>query len=405
MTLVPANEAELVEAIRTADGPLAIRGGGTRPTGRPVDGTALCTDRIAGITLYEPGALTLVARAGTPLTEIDAALATENQMLAFEPMDHRPILGTAGEPTIGGVVAANISGPRRVSAGACRDFLLGVRFVDGQGNVIKNGGRVMKNVTGYDLVKLMAGSYGTLGVLTEVALKVLPRPEAEATLTFRDLPPERAVAAMAAALGTPFEVTGATYGPADWDAPGPVRLRLEGMASSVAYRARRLAGALSSFGEAEVEDDPEESRKIWSDLRDVKALADHPFVARSAMKPTGSVEFTRTIGQTLRGTDFYDWGGGRVWTGASADDLRANAADAADPARRDDPDEGGAILLGAMQEYMRLAGGHTTLVKAGAALRREVAPFQALSAPVARLTEGLRRKFDPRGILNPGLMG
>ena len=182
-----SSEEELAEAVRDAGGPLRIRGGGTRPVGRPVAGAALDVSGLCGIRLYEPGALTLVAAAGTPLAEIEAALAGEGQRLAFEPADWRGLLGTTGEPTLGGVIAANVSGPRRVQAGAARDALLGVRFVDGRGTVVKNGGRVMKNVTGYDLVKLMAGSWGTLGVLSEVSLKVLPAPEAAATLAITGL--------------------------------------------------------------------------------------------------------------------------------------------------------------------------------------------------------------------------
>ena len=179
--MTPETEAELAAIITGAEGPLRIEGGGTRPIGGASNGARLSTSAMTGVELYEPGALTLVVRAGTPLDEVEATLAAEGQRLAFEPMDHRGLLGTSGTPTIGGVVAANVSGPRRIQAGACRDFLLGVRFVDGQGRIIRNGGRVMKNVTGYDLVRLMAGSYGTLGVLTEVALKVLPAPRATGT--------------------------------------------------------------------------------------------------------------------------------------------------------------------------------------------------------------------------------
>ncbi|CAN0269046.1 unnamed protein product, partial [Chrysoparadoxa australica] len=199
----PESEAELAEMIAGAREAFHIRGGGTRAIGVTTAPQVLETGGLAGITLYEPGALTLVARAGTPLVEIEAALAAEGQRLAFEPMDHRGLLGTQGAPTIGGVVAANVSGPRRVQAGACRDFMLGVRFVDGTGTVVKNGGRVMKNVTGYDLVKLISGSWGTLGVLTEVSLKVLPQPETAACVMIDGLSEAEAQEVMSRAITSP----------------------------------------------------------------------------------------------------------------------------------------------------------------------------------------------------------
>ena len=211
--MTPQNEAELAEMVAAANGPLQVRGGGTRPVGKPVDGAVISAAGLSGIVDYEPGALTLVVRAGTPVAEVEAALAAEGQRLAFEPMDHRALLGTEGTPTIGGVVAANVSGPRRFSVGAARDFLLGVRFVDGSGRILKNGGRVMKNVTGYDLVKLMAGSYGTLGVLSEASFKVLPVPEQTLTLELVTADERKAQEAMTRALTSPYEVSGAAVLP------------------------------------------------------------------------------------------------------------------------------------------------------------------------------------------------
>ncbi|MEM6676312.1 MAG: FAD-binding protein, partial [Pseudomonadota bacterium] len=207
MSLVaPESEAALAEAVAEAAGagaPIEIRGGGTRSgLGRPVQSErTITTTALSGITLYEPGALTLVAQAGTPLAEIETALDAEGQMLPFEPMDHRPLLGTEGAPTLGGAVATAAAGPRRLSAGGTRDSMIGVRYVDGTGQAVANGGRVMKNVTGYDLVKLMAGQHGTLGVLTEVGFKVLPKPAATATLLLDGLDEATAVAAMCAAMG------------------------------------------------------------------------------------------------------------------------------------------------------------------------------------------------------------
>lgn len=359
----PVNEAELADILRGANAPLAIRGGGTRGIAQAA-GEVLETGGLSGIRLYEPGSLTLVAGAGTPLAEVEAALAAEGQRLPFEPPDMRGLLGRAGDSTIGGVVAANASGPRRVQAGACRDSLIGVRFVDGTGMVVKNGGRVMKNVTGIDLVKLMAGSHGTLGVLTEVSFKVLPAPEAQATLALRGLSDARAVAAMSAALGSPFEVSGAAH----WPGQGTY-LRIEGFAPSVTYRRDRLVRHLAEFGAVE-EGDP----AIWTALRDVApfhgAAGD---VWRLSLRPSTAADVVARAGAEAA---FYDWGGGLVWLRmAAGTDLRAR--------------------LGATQ-------GHATLVRSDGALPARFAPEPD---GIAALTAGLRARFDPKGILNHGLMG
>ncbi|GAD55045.1 glycolate dehydrogenase, FAD-binding subunit glcE [Limimaricola cinnabarinus LL-001] len=261
----PGSEAELAEAVRDASGPLSVRGGGTR--GLLPEGTPLTTSGLSGIVLHDPAALTLVALAGTPVEEIDATLARANQRLAFEPMDHRALLGTKGTPTIGGVVAANVSGPRRMQVGAARDHLLGLRFVDGEGTIVKNGGRVMKNVTGYDLARLLAGSRGALGVITEVALKVLPGTETTANLVIHGLDDATAVRAMSDALGTPFEVSGAAHDPHAPDGPR-TELRLEGFGASVAYRCQALAERLKAHGSWETETDRDAVRAHWRGIRD-----------------------------------------------------------------------------------------------------------------------------------------
>ncbi len=361
-------EDELAGIVAGLTEPVRIVGGGTRGVDGPE--ATLETSGLSGITLYEPGALTLVAQAGTPVGEIEAALEAEGQQLAFEPMDHRGLLGTNGTPTIGGVVAANISGPRRIQAGACRDFLLGVRYVDGMGQVIKNGGRVMKNVTGYDLVKLMAGSWGTLGVLTEVSLKVLPKPEAVAALAVHVTNAGDAVQALSAALKSQFEVSGAAYDPQN----GQALLRVEGFSGSVTYRTERLNSTLSVFGEiTEVSD----AADLWRNLRDVGPFHGREGdVWRMSVKPTDAPEILTRLEahQTL-----LDWGGGLIW---------ARVPKGTDPRAR----------LGAFQ-------GHATLVRAEAETAAVLGRFQPESAGVQALTQGLRARFDPRGLFNPGLMG
>ncbi len=368
--MIPASEAELAEMVAGGRGALSVRGGGTR--GIPVVGEVLDVSALGGVTLYEPGALTLVAGAGTTVAEIEAVLAAENQRLAFEPMDHRGLLGTGGAPTIGGVAAGNISGPRRIQAGAARDYLLGVRFVDGQGRVIRNGGRVMKNVTGYDLVKLMAGSWGTLGVLSEVALKVLPRAETSATVRVHGVDAAHAVAAMSAALGSPFEVSGAACDPGAQE----VYLRLEGFEASVRYRAGRVKETMAGFGEVEIVGDDADSRTLWQGIRDVKAFQDRPGdVWRLSVKPSDA---PGVIGRLQAEAVMLDWGGGLIWARmAEGSDLRARMGGVA---------------------------GHATLIRAGDETRAGSGMFHPEPAALAAISAGLRAKFDPKGLFNPGLM-
>ena len=366
----PETEAELASMIEAAQGPLRVRGGGTRAVGHSA-GEVLDVGGLSGITLYDPGALTMVAQAGTPLAEVEAALAAEGQRLAFEPMDHRGLLGTSGAPTVGGMAAANVSGSRRISVGACRDFMLGVRFVDGAGQIVRNGGRGMKNVTGYDLVKLMAGSWGTLGVLTEVAFKVLPRPAASATVLLPGLGNDAAVGAMSNALGSPFDVTGAAHLPEGPDGAPLTLIRIEGFAESVAYRAERLREMFAGHA-PQVERDPERIDALWRMVRDVE-----PFHSRAgdvwkvSCKPSDGPAVAERLGASGL---LFDWGGGLVW----------------------------ALLPEGTDARARLAGlgGHATRVRGAGRLPT----FQPEPAPVAALSEGLRRRFDPRGILNPGLM-
>ena len=386
--LSPADEAELGEAVADAAArrtPLEIRGGGSRlGIGRPVQAEAtISVAKLSGITLYEPGALTLVARAGTPLAEIEATLAAEGQRLPFEPPDLRALLGSGGAPTVGGMVACGASGPRRIQAGACRDAMLGVRFVNGRGEAIRNGGRVMKNVTGYDLVKLMAGTYGTLGVLTEVCFKVLPVPEKAHSLVIEGLDDARAVACMASAVTGPFDVNGAAHLPAAGAAPARTVLRVEGMARQAEYRAAELARRLAAFGKAALLEGAAHE-VLWRGVRDVEGFAGADgAVWRLSLKPSEAPAAVAGIARTLDCAALYDWAGGLVW-------LRV-------------PEAGDAGAVSIRAETSR-RGGHATLIRASAATRSAVAVFEPEPAPLAAISAGLRRKFDPAGILNPGRM-
>ncbi len=369
--------AEIGAAFEAGE-PVEILGGGTRRAlGRPAQAArTVSTASLRGISLHEPGALTLVVGAGTPLSEVEAALAAEGQRLAFEPMDHRGLLGSSGEPTIGAVAAMNNSGPRRIQAGACRDAMLGVRLIDGRGEVVRNGGRVMKNVTGYDLVKLAAGSWGTLGLITEIAFKVLPIPEAEATVALSGLSDFEAVGALSAGLGSPWDVSGAAH------VEGRTLLRVEGFAAQVGYRAPALAERLKGFGRAEIVSGAE-SAALWARVRDAAPFHGREgAVWRVSVKPSEGPALVSALKAKGGFEAFYDWGGGLVWL------LAPEAGD-----------------CGAATIRAALAGrGHATLVRASAAARASAPVFEPASPGVAALEARLRAAFDPKAILNPGRM-
>lgn len=306
-------------------------------------------------------------------------------MLPFEPMDHRRLMGSQGEPTLGAVAAVNNSGPRRINAGAARDSLIGVRFVNGRGQAIKSGGRVMKNVTGLDLVKLMAGSWGTLGLLTEVTFKVLPVQERVATLVFPGLDDGRAVAALSAALGSPFELTGAAHLPAGIGGhESRTLMRLEGFSTSIDYRLGELRKLLKRFGDPEILEGGAVSA-LWSDIRDAIPLAEPAEAAiwRLSTVPSRGPALTAAIAGQRTARWFYDWGGGLVWLATPATD-----------------DAGAAVIRAAIAAE----GGHATLIRAPDPVRAAVDVFEPLSEPLMRLTSGIKAAHDPGGLFNPGRM-
>ncbi len=397
-TLKPRDAKEVEDAIRWAldhDKALEVVGQGSkRAIGRPSQ-TDLTLDLsgLSAVTLYEPAELVLSARAGTPLCEIEMLLDRNNQELAFEPIDYGPLLGgEAGQGTIGGAIATNLSGPRRIKAGAARDHFLGFRAVTGRGDTIKSGGRVVKNVTGYDLSKLMAGSWGTLAALTDVTIKVLPKAETEATVLITGLDDATACAAMAAALGSPHDVSGAAHLPdhlASWfdGLPRPEAatvLRLEGFAESVEPRKERLAALMKPFGPVALLDEPD-SRALWRSIRAVKPFAG----AGTQGRPLWRISVPPAQGHRLAeritpaAQMFYDWGGGLVWVAMPFEH---------------EPD------AGSIRRAVAEIGGHATLVRAPASVRAAVEVFQPEAPALAALSRRVKESFDPKRLLNPGRM-
>lgn len=386
----PTTEAQACAVVKSVIGsaiPLAIRGGGTRAgLGRPTQTQAtLSSAGLTGITLYEPAEMVIGARAGTPLAEVRKTLAERGQMLPFEPMDHRPLFGSGGEPTIGAVAAGNISGPRRINAGAARDSLIGIRLVNGKGEAIKSGGRVMKNVTGLDLVKLVAGSHGTLGFLTEVIFRVLPVPERIVTLCWHGLSDSDAVILLSRALGSPFEPFAAAHLPAGIAGEAArTLLRLENFSVSIDYRAAELKALLAAYGEPELIEGSA-SEALWRDVRDAAVFAGtQEAVWRLSLAPTNGPKAAAAIAAALpQARHYYDWGGGLLWLGVPAQG-----------------DAGAAAIRRAIAPL----GGHATLVRAPDAIRASVPVFEPLAAPLLRVTAGIKTSFDPAGIFEPGRM-
>jgi len=376
--------------------PLEIVGHGSkRGIGRPVDAPhTLDLSRLVGVTLYEPAELVLSARAGTALSEIRRLLAANHQELAFEPIDYGPLLGGVPEKgTIGGALAANLSGPRRIKAGAARDHVLGVEAVSGRGEAFKSGGRVVKNVTGYDLSKGMAGSWGTLAVLTSVTFKVLPSAETEATLLLRNVTDAQAAAATAAALGSSAEASGAAHLPAplvgrvlggSLGERAATAIRIEGVGPSVAYRLERLRDLLNESAPVQEELIAEGSRRLWRDIRDCVPFADgseRP-VWRLSVTPSEGWRVVDDLRRSTGAEAFYDWQGGLVW-------LRMQTDPRAGEVRR---------------VVRAFGGGHATLVRASLAQRASTDVFEPQLPALAALSARFRQGFDPKGILNPGRM-
>ena len=393
---------EVVRAAIAGEQPLEIIGHGSkRLIGQPMATNALLDlSALNAVTSYEPNELIITVQAGAPLADVKSLIDSKNQQFAFEPIDTAPLLGTPSLGTIGGMIGAGLAGPRRIKAGGARDHLLGAHGVSGFGESFKAGGRVVKNVTGYDLCKLLAGSWGTLAVMTEVTLKVMPRPESERTLALRGLDDVTANRAMTAALGSPFDVTGAAHLPnsalcadiAEFGGLGATReavtlLRLEGIAASAAHRAAALGKLLAPFGAAQLIEDAA-SAVIWNSIRDVL-----PFAAGGALGawPVWRIVCPPAVGGALGeqlardtgGEAIYDWGGGLIW--------------AALPPK---PDAEASLV----RRRVDAVGGHAMLVRASDEVRRNVDVFHPQPAGVAALSERVRQSFDPRGILNRGRM-
>jgi glycolate oxidase FAD binding subunit len=398
---MPRNEDELAGFVKDA------RGGGhaleicgfrsKREAGRPLTPAAVISAaKLSGITLYEPKELVISAKAGTPLYEVEAALAQHNQELPFEPADFSRIYGQdALAASVGGIAAMNISGPRRILRGAARDYMLGLRAVNGEGTPIKSGGRVMKNVTGVDLVRGLSGSWGTLAIFTEVTFKVLPKAPESRTVMFLGLSDEAATGVMSAAMGTPYEVSGTihlhgalTARLSDQEiAPAKTALtalRIEGAHRSLGYRMEKLRRELAPFGDT-YELDAQRSAEFWADIRALSFLSaefERP-LWRIATAPSKAPHIVRALTAFFEVNAAYEWSGGLLWL-----ELPPSSDASVTEMRR------------VLAEF----DADSFLMRAPRAVRASVEVFHPLSFANMKIAQTLKKAFDPAGILNPGRM-
>ncbi|MEK9726154.1 MAG: glycolate oxidase subunit GlcE [Rhodospirillaceae bacterium] len=398
------NDAQVLDTLKwaAAEGKsLEVRGAGTkRGLGRPIEADhVLDVSALSSVTYYEPAELVLSCGAATSVAEIEALLAGKGQQLAFEPPDMGPLMGGAADAgTMGGLLACNLAGPRRIKAGSARDHFLGFNAVSGRGEMFKSGGRVVKNVTGFDLSKLMAGSFGTLAVMTEVSVKVLPAAEKIRTVLISwakdGIYDHGGVSAMNDALASPHEVSGAAHLPAaiakrsavDYVAGSGravTAIRVEGPEPSVAHRCEQLRAMLGKYGDTE-ELHTENSAVLWREVRNVACFVDNQDrdIWRSVPPAMGS-KVALKIFEGRPGEALYDWGGGLIWLALNpTPDARANV----------------------VRQAVAEVGGHALLVRAPEAVRDRVPVFEPQDGPLADIARRIKEGFDPNGILNPGRM-
>ncbi len=380
----PTSETQVCEMVKWVlanNESIDVFGTHTRKNvGKPMDTTCgLDMSGLKGVQLYEPEELVLSAGAGSSLAEIEKLLKDNNQQFEFEPPNFSHLLGNTSSGTLGGMVACGFAGPRRVKAGSVRDHVLGVRTVSGRGELFKSGGRVVKNVTGYDLPKILTSSWGTLGAMTQITFKVLPKPETENTLILLGLDSTSANRAMTMALGSVVDVSGAALLP-----DGRTALRLEGIKPSVKSRVETLKKILVEFGDIDVLQKTQSS-KLWADVRDVKALSsnDESAIWRISVPPAAGAKYLELIEQQLDVTAVMDWGGGLIWLEIH-DQKTACAAQ--------------------VRSAVAKTGGHATLFRAPEKSRAGSAVFQPQPDALAALTARVKTVFDPKNILNPNRM-